>query len=281
MSERGTVKIRFAGPVELPDEVQLFFTEHSPKREQHRIKTKPGKGVATVSLPPGEYTMQILARGYETIRGLVKVNAESPSSVDAVLKPRKKRVRTFEERLAKYGIDAKKMEIGELRVPARTTRVLNYQTDREKRGFVMLRANTIAQVKQWVGSDDTRFGHKRPVFGRLPARKLIARADEVGHDIHKLNAVEREAIAAIAREYVQGNSSAVTQYESVLNKFIIEMCEIPLYVYTVVTIEAGATLEVGNGSAVFACDELRIHKTGTLKPVKSVTIEIGTYTEFE
>jgi hypothetical protein len=95
-----------------------------------------------------------------------------------------------------------------------------------------------------------------------------------------------KAIVAIANEYVHGNSRSVQRYESVLNDAIklttrnLAAKLFPLFFYRVVTIGAGATLEVGNGSAIFTCDELRIHKTGKLKPVNSVTIEIGTYTEF-
>lgn len=282
--ERGTVKIRF--DVVPPQDVKLFFTEHrSENRKQHQLAA-PNEKEASVALPSGEYSMQILARGFETVRGLAIVDPKKPFVVDAVLKPRKQQVRTFEERLAKYGIDASKADITKLEVPAGTTRALNHQTDDDKRGFRMLMADTIAKVKQWVGSDDARIGHDRPIFGPLPDKKQLARLLDPGIDLRTLDRDEVNAVTALAREYVEGNSRAVARYEPVLNAAIKTTVrgatsQIPLYFYRVVTIGPGATLEVGNGSAIFTCDELRIHKTGTLKPVKSVTIEIGRYTEFQ
>lgn len=284
--DRGTVKISLAAAGGLPEEVKLFFTEHrSENRKQHKITARTGKEVS-VDLPSGEYTMQIAARGFETVRGLAEVDPKRPLSVEAALKPRQKKVLTFEERLAKYGINATATEIGDLNVPPGTTMSLNHQNDREKRGFKMLEADKISKIKEWVGSDDARFGHDRPVYGPLPDQKSVARLLADGVDFQKLAANEARAVMSIAREYVQGNSRAVSRYESVLNDAIsatasLSLAQFPLYYYRVVTIGAGATLEVGNGSAIFTCDELRIHKTGKLKPVANVTIEIGTYTEFQ
>jgi hypothetical protein len=279
--KRGTVKIRFDAVS--PPEVKLLFTEHRSENRKQHVVTGKGKEVS-VELPSGEYTMQILVRGFETIRGLATVDPKKPFAVDAVLKPRKKQTRTFEERLTKYGIDASKTEIGELNVPAETTRALNHETDPDKRGFKMLHADTIADVKGWLGSDDAKFGHDRPVFGPLPEAKQLSRLRDAGVDLRQLDPDEVKAVTAIAREYVEGNSKAVALYEPVLNQALkasLDASRIPLYYYRIVTIAAGATLEIGNGSAIFACDELRIHKTGKLKPVKSVSIEIGTYTEFQ
>ena len=77
----------------------------------------------------------------------------------------------------------------------------------------------------------------------------------------------------------------MAQYTDVLDKLIVasqfvKKVRISIFFFNIVTIGPGATLEVGNGSAVFTCDELHVHKTGTLKPVGSVKIEIGTYKEF-
>jgi len=168
-------------------------------------------------------------------------------------------------------------------VPAQTTRALDHETDERKLGFAMLDADSIATVKQWIGSDDARFGHDRPVYGPLPDKKSLARLRDPHVDLAKLDPDEVKAVVAIAREYVEGNSKPVSQYAAILDQAIkaTARSKIPLYFYRVVTIGAGATLEVGNGSAIFSCDELRIHKTGKLRPVANVKIEIGTYTEFQ
>jgi hypothetical protein len=284
--ESGTVKIDLGATTSLPEEVRLFFTEHrSEGRRQHQIVARTGKEVS-VDLPSGEYTMQVHARGFETFRGLAEVDPKRPLAVKAVLNPRTRKASTFEERLAKYGIDAKTTEIGDLNVPPGTTLALNQRNDREKRGFKLLESNSIKQIKEWVGSDDARFGHDRPVYGPLPDRQLLARLSEGGAELRKLSPDEIKAVMAVSREYVQGNSKAVSQFEAVLNDAIRltvsdSASRFPLFFYRVVTIGRGATLEVGHGSAIFTCDELRIHKTGKLVPVANVTIEIGTYTEFE
>jgi hypothetical protein len=263
--------------------VTLFFTEHrSDNRKQHKIVVPTGQDVS-VDLPSGEYTMQIYAHGYETVHGLAEVDPKRTFSVDAVFNPRTQKVRTFEERLAKYGINAK--ELGELNVPQGTTLALNHQNDRERQGFKMLEADKISKIKEWVGIDDARFGHDRPIYGSLPDPKHLRRLLDDGVDLKELSADDIKAVTLIAREYVQGNSKAVSQYESLLDLAISatavnSVTLIPMYCYTLVTIAAGATLEIGAGSAIFHCDELRIHKTGQLKPVANVTIEIGTYTEF-
>jgi hypothetical protein len=282
----GEVKIKLAAIAGLPAETKLFFTEHrSQSRKQHQVSARTGNEIS-VNLPSGEYTMQIVAPGFETMRGLVEVDPKRPFVFDATPQPRARKASTFAERLVKYEIDAKKTDLGELNVPPGTTLALNHKTDREKRGFKMLQTDTIAKLKQWIGSDDSRFGHDRPVYGPLPNREFLAKLNQDRVDFQTLNADETQAVMAIAREYVQGNSRSVTAYESVLNdaiKLTVRdgLSKFPLYFYKIVTIGAGATLEIGNGSAIFSCDELRIHKTGKLKPVANVTIEIGTYTEFE
>jgi len=284
--ESGTVKIRLSAASDLPDEVKLFFTEHRRhNRRQHQFVVRSGEDIS-VDLPSGEYTMQIQARGFETFRGLAEVDANGEVAIKATLNPRRKQVRTFEERIAKYGIDASKSEIGDLEVPRDTTLSLNHEKDQSKRGFKMLESNSIEQMKRWVGSDDAVFGHDRPVYGPLPDRTLLANVSKDRLDPQRLEPNEVAAVMAVAHEYVQGNSSSVQQYASLLNDAIAVavqdgISKFPLYFYRVVTIGPGATLEVGNGSAIFTCDELRVHKTGKLQPVANVTIEIGTYVEFQ
>lgn len=281
----GVVVLSIHAEGSAPDEARLFFTRHQGVRgQQQMMKARTGKEFS-VELPAGEYTLQIQARGFETYRTLVEVDAQRTAKVAATLMPRRTQPPTFEERLAKYGISAKEVEIGDLDVAPRTTHELNHAKGCcDGRGFRMLYADSISQMKRWIGSNDAKFGHDRPVFGALPPADLIPRLDgETDH--RKLSAEQLQAITAIAREYVQGNSKAVQRYESLLDRAIKLTTRdfaklFPLYFYRIVTIGAGATLVVGNGSAIFSCDELRIHRTGKLKPVNSVTIEIGTWKEF-
>lgn len=282
----GVVSVRFDDSDKLPDEAKIFLTRHQyPRGKQHVLLVRTGKEV-NFDLPPGEYTMQIQARGFEPHRSLIEVDPQRPATVSASLKPRDFKPRTFEERLAKYGVNASKEQLVDLNVAPRTVRALNHAGGCcDERGFRMLYADDIATVKRWVGSDDARFGHGRPVFGALPRDEAVPQLEgDVDH--RTLSRDQVEAVTAIANEYVHGNSRAVAKHEALLNAAMkvttrdLAAKLFPLFFYRVVTIGAGATLEVGNGSAIFTCDELRIHKTGTLKPVNSVTIEVGKYVEF-
>jgi hypothetical protein len=284
---QGTAKVRLNAVAALPDEVKLFFTEHrSDNRRQHKFVVRGEKEIA-VELPAGEYTMQILAKGYETVSGLAQIERDRPFAFEATLTPRqRKSPSTFEERLKRYGIDARQATLAELDVPARTTVSLDYRHDRENASFRMLQADSIDRLKEWIGSDDRRFGHESPVYGPLPEPWRLAKLAEPGRGAQSYAPDEVQAVTALAREYVQGNSRSVQSYRETLDNMIRLTSRdvfkhVPLYFFRVVTIGAGATLEIGSGSAVFTCDELRIHKTGTLKPVGSVKIEIGTWTEFQ
>ncbi|WP_428312607.1 hypothetical protein [Hydrocarboniphaga sp.] len=276
---RGKLQLRLSGGAH-PESLSLYFTEHrSEARRQHVIKVRSEKDLS-VDLPSGEYSMQIRARGFETYRGLAVVDASKPAVIEATLKPSQSKPRSFEERLAVYGIDARQQRIVDLDVPRGQTRALNAERDREQPGLVVLSAESIAQLKRWTGSDDGRFGHDRPIYGTLPDAEVLEALLRDKLQVERLKPREWTAVKALAREYLHGNSTSVSKYVPLLSQ-LIKAVRVPLYFYRVVTINAGATLEVGNGSAVFSCDELRIHKTGSLKPVNSVKIEIGTWKEFQ
>lgn len=275
---RGRLQLRLSGGAH-PESLTLYFTEHrSEGRQQHVIKVRSEKDLH-VDLPSGEYSMQIQARGYDTYRGLAVVDAHKPGVIEATLKPRSSKPRSFEQRLAVYGIDTRQQRIVDLEVPRGQTRVLNAEHDREQPGLALLHAESIAQLKRWTGSDDARFNHDRSIYGALADTELLDQLLRERPNISRLDRRQWLAVKALAREYVNGNSASVAKYEPLLSQLV--KVRVPLYFYRVVTINAGATLEVGNGSAVFSCDELRIHKTGSLKPVNSVKIEIGTWKEFQ
>jgi hypothetical protein len=277
---RGKLQLRLSGGAN-PESLRLYFTEHrSESRRQHVIKVNSEKDLS-VDLPSGEYSMQIQARGYETFRGLAVVDSNKPTAIEATLKPRNSKPRSFEQRLAVYGIDAKAQRIVDLDVPRGATRALNAEQDREQPGLAVLSAESIAQLKLWTGSDDARFGHDRPIYGSLADADLLDTLLRDKPQLERLKPREWAAVKALAREYLHGNATSVAKYAPLLSQLVKAKLRVPLYYYRVVTINAGATLEVGNGSAVFSCDELRIHTTGQLKPVNSVKIEIGSWKEFQ
>jgi hypothetical protein len=88
----------------------------------------------------------------------------------------------------------------------------------------------------------------------------------------------------VSREYIYGNSKAVSKYASVIDGYFkrnfAEGLLIPIYLFSVVVIGPGATLEIGTGSSVFFASKLRIHSTGVLSVVGTVKADIGTYEEF-
>lgn len=264
----------------------VFFTEHKPiQRRQHIFHFADVSDENEVKLSSGAYTLQIHVPGFETTRRLVEVEPEQSQTIDVPLVPRKQKVRSFAERLSHYGLYADSMKIQSLEVPQGETLALNYMTHRNKDDFRILESKTIVDIKKWLGNDDKHLNHSSPVFGPLRDISRVAERVRKSQGRGSISADEIKALDAIANEYIHGNGRSVAQYVDVFDKLIVASqaewkVSVSIFFFNIVTIGPGATLEVGNGSAVFTCDELHIHKTGTLKPVGSMKIEIGTYKEF-
>ena len=287
---RGSVKLHLTprSGSRVHGKFTVFFTEHNPiQRHQHVVHFADVSDKGDVKLPSGVYTLQVHVPGFETTRRLVEVEPEQTQTIHVSLVPRKQKVRSFAERLSHYGLDAKSIKIKSLEVPQGETLALNYMTHRDKDNFRILESKTIADIKKWIGSDDKHFNHSSPVLGKVQVHDISRVAERVRKSEHpgKISVDEIKSLDVIANEYIHGNARSVAQYADVFDKLIVASqvewkVRMPIFFFNVVTIGPGATLEVGNGSAVFTCDELRIHKTGTLKPVGSMKIEIGTYKEF-
>jgi len=286
--DRGKVSVRLALPAgqKPPELLRLYFREHLPQlQKQHAFSRSLGEPL-DVELPSGEYSFQAFAPEFETARGLVNVTGRKNVDLDVRLEPRKSKVVTFDELLASYGIDPKQTKLSPLDVEANTVKVLDYRSaERDANALKMLETKSIAQLKAWTGTSDQSFGHDRPVFGRLPNPKILTALSTPDRDLKQLSPEEREAAEALAQEYIHGNSQSIAKYEKVLNSLVAAnkleaTIRIPSYFYTVVTVGAGATLQIGNGSTVFACSKLRVHRTGKVRAVGSVTVKVGTYEEF-
>lgn len=184
-----------------------------------------------------------------------------------------------------YGLEVESLKIRSLDVPRGETMALNFMAHQNKDDYRLLSAKSITDIKRWIGSDDRYFGHNAPVYGPLPDVARVAELIAKSQERAPISVSEIKLLDAIAHEYIHGNSRAVEQFSETLDTLIAVSqprgrIHIAIFFFNIVTIGPGATLEVGNGSAVFTCDELHIHRTGTLKPVGSVKIEVGTYREF-
>jgi hypothetical protein len=266
---RISVSVRDREGAVLRDKALLFFSEFRAfGRKQYRFEFAADQSMEA-DLPVGKYAMQVFVPGHETARQLVDLRPDAATKVQVTLDPRRSKPPSFEERLANYNLDLQKMQVNSLTLEAEKTLSLNYRTYPGKADFVALRAQTVMDLKKWIGASDHFWGHDQPIYGPLP---------EIAN--------KKEALDRIAREYIHGNSVAVAKQAGALDALMAsvnvkQVSRVYIFFYNIVTINAGATLVIGNGSNVFTCDELRIHKTGVLKPVGTVKIEIGTYKEFQ
>jgi len=286
--EKGRVALHVTYPTgsNPPKLLRVFLTEHLPALAKQHVFSLPGDRRMEVDVPSGEYSLQAVAPEFETMRALVNVVAGKTVGLEFSPAPRTTKARTFAEVLASYGINAQEVKPGPLDVKENSVKVLDCRAeDTSPAAFKMLEAKSIAELKAWTGSDDRVFGHTRPVFGRLPDAKVVAGLMQPKRDLRRLGPEEVEAVKALSKEYIAGNSQSVAKYAPLLNDMIAATknearIKIPMYFFTIVTVGPGATLQLGNGSTLFACDVLRVHATGTVKAVNNVTIKVGTYQQY-
>jgi hypothetical protein len=262
-----------------------LLLEHQPvAAEQVRIETDQGDQLEA-EVPAGDFTVQVYAPGYEVDRRHVHLPPGKDSEVDVRLTPRKDKFHkpTLQQRLAPYGLAEAARDLQDLRIRPGESMVLDrrYSDDRVYRE---LRARSIADIKRWLGSPDNVLGHGQPKFGPSPRAELLPREDAQHLSSAELTADERTALSAVSREYIHGNSKAVSKYASVIDGYFLrnfaEGLLIPIFLFSVVEIGAGATLEIGASSSVFFASTLRIHATGVLSVVGTVKADIGTYERF-
>jgi hypothetical protein len=273
----GRLTVHLRGPEGAPfrePAVVLALEHRAALAEQHRLETG-GKETVSLELPEGHYSLQAIAADHAVARGLAQVRAGRSAEVSLTLLPQKAETPSLIERLKVYGIEVRADEIQPLHVPPHEKLVLDSDRYRDTRAFRILKPRSINDLKRWIGAPDGAFGHDQPRFGPAPRVDVERLKGEPTQEV-------ATALRAIAREYIHGNARAVAQYEPTLTRYLLsrEAIAISIFFFNVVTINAGATLEIGRGSNVFACDELRIHRDGTLLVVGEVRADIGRYVVF-
>lgn len=258
----------------LDDKVLVLAVEHKPQfAEQFRIE---GSGLEPLAakLPPGLYSVQAVAAGRAVGRALATIHPREATELRLMLPRKEYKPAPLEERLQRYGIDMRHFEPQSLVLEPFQTVTLDYKTFYDRRCFVALTPQSLDDLKRWVGVSDEFFNHDEPRFGPLP--KLEMRPGG------SFDVADEPALAAIAREYIHGNSKPVGAFRSVIDGILRgrEDAIVSVFFFRDVTINQGARLEIGKNSNVFTCNTLNIHRDGTLAVVGGVKADIGVYRVF-
>jgi hypothetical protein len=253
--------------------VFLLSENKAQLAKQYRLESKPGAHVSG-NFPAGPYTVQALARGYEVAREVIEVHPDRLHKSSFHLeKAAKHAPLTVEERLSKrYGIKAGKDGLQNLTAAPGQKISLNYQTYTNYAHFQVLHAQSLSDLRRWVGSAERVTVGKHPRFGPLPSLQGLA------GERANLSAAQQALVTGVANEYIYGNPDAVPADElQLVNTLFKQIANIsvPIFLFLDITIDNGATLEVGNGSSVFVCNTLTIYPEGTLSVVGDLRADIG------
>ena len=274
---RLTVHLRDEHDKPLHAEAAVLVTENKPLYAvQHRLDPK-GTGTVSGSFLTGDYSVQAAAADHNVGRTFAHVRPGETTEVTLRLPRGSVKPPGLTERLKKYGLDGGALDIQPLDIRRGQRVDLDFEQYRDRRSYTLLRPESINDVKRWVGTPDSVFGHDHPRFGPVPHLDLkeLDGGAQLGRDA-------MPALRAIANEFIHGNSKAVQQYEVLLDTYLLarELINISIFFFTEVTIGDGAVLEVGKNSNVFVCDILHIHKNGTLSVVGDMRADIGSYEVF-
>jgi hypothetical protein len=245
--------------------VLLLSEDKQALGNQYRLDSE-GKEQITASFPAGSYSLQVYPVGYEVGHAFANIRAGGTTEIPFSLRPMKEWQRpTLAERLATYGLHPDQIKPSDLTLQEKQRVVLDYRRYQDKAAFTLLKPTSVIDLKRWHGSVDTAFGHGQPRFGQVLAPPSST----------------AEGLQAVAREYIYGNSKSVVQYKGLLDEYVSRLnISVAIFFYSVVTINDGSILEIGNGSSVFFCDLLRMHSNGTLSVVGDVRADIGRYERF-
>jgi hypothetical protein len=238
--------------------LQLFLSANAPSLgTQYRVASKGGDDDIGGTFPAGSYTIQVFADGYDIAHKAVDLSASNPQCLSVLLKKASFTKPTLAERLAVYGLKPKQLE--PLHVQSDSRLVLDYRTYENKKHFTVLRPNSVNDLKGWVGAPDNAFADNQPRFGEVPRGSL-------------------ESLDSVAREFIYGNSRAVAQFTQAIDEQLQQRDQlilVPIFFFTEVVIDNGATLVIGNGSSVFFADILTMYPAGVLQVVGDVRSDIG------
>jgi hypothetical protein len=244
----------------------VLLAENKPALgKQYRLESE-GRGDISEDFPPGAYTLQAYAAGHEVGRAFAGIEPGKTTEIKLVLPPAKTYHKPeLAKRLDIYGLSADKLKLSPLTVSSKQTVRLDYRRHEDNTNYALIRPKSVNDLKRWHGNPDGAFGHDQPRFGKLPSTRRLT----------------EQELKDVAREYIYGNSKSVAKYGSLIDQYIAHMdISVAVFFYTIITINDGAILEVGNGSSVLFADILRIHKNGILSVVGDMRVDVGLYERF-
>jgi hypothetical protein len=225
----------------------FVFTEVATGR-QTRVQVAPHDHHC-FNLNAGVYRVLALAKGCAPYRGILQMTAGTSTPFNPVLNPRVDEPLTMKTALAKFKVGLRPTR--DLDVPAGETRVLDSDDPTYQPDWQVVAVASVEAAKAMVGHPDETWGG-----GTLPRFSAIAVSTNTDPA-----SIARQA----AREFVYGNSSSVSHWKDEIDKYVFdESWSFHLFTMGTVTINAGATLVVGQGSNFFLCEKLRMHVTATL-----------------
>jgi hypothetical protein len=271
---RLSVDLRDSSGQPIRSKTLLLLAENKPAlANQFRLESD-GRENISADFPPGPYSLQVFPVGFEVGRAFANIRSGQTTDIKLTLRPAPEPPKpTLKERLAVYGLSPDQLKLSSLTVAAGQRIVLDFRRFQDKSAFSLLRPISVDDIKRWHGTPDRAFGHDQPRFGNLP---LLPEGASPFHA-----SLSTEGLNSVAREYIYGNSKSVVKFANLINEFIKNLdIVVSIFHFIVVTIDAGAILEIGNGSSVFFADVLRIHKRGTLSVVGDMRVDVGQYEQF-
>ena len=210
--------------------------------------------------------------------------------------PDPKKITSFEDRIAKYGLTPKDVNAEILRVGKK--QVVHLGRLGKKPSLYpprSLRAGGVDDVKNWIGTPDSAFKHKpkmadRFKFEKPPSENILkaftqlhqkylkekdaAKKRTLSNEIHVLIRKDRKQIIRIAKAYVYGPSKDWAAWHELLD-WLLRDFEFPLFLFQRVVVESGAVLELDSGNNILTGDLLVIEPGGTIRTSGSLTINFS------
>lgn len=192
--------------------------------------------------------------------------------------------RSFDDRLARYGLKSDALNAETLCVTARATARL----DAAGGGIAparLLRPGSIAQLKEWIGVPQSSVARSRGKFtGRrtpqLPSEKLVARAGKVKSTRRSCSRCRKASaelyqdanvIHDAIHQYVYGDAAELTAHVPVLEAHVLH--ELPFWLFGRVVVEEDGVLEFGAGINTIVTDTLIIESGGLIRCEGSLKID--------
>jgi hypothetical protein len=256
-------------------EAMVCLTEQSPaENRQYRIVITR-KQPTLLSLPVGGYLVTALASGYQPHRTHIRVDIGSTIVVNVNLDKPCAKPQTLADRLSVYGLSPSHAVKGKLVVEDGRAITLDAESKIADAEIHLIEISNVKIAKGIFGQPDDLWPSDQSRYGDIV--KSYPEDHPVPHDQMNLPLAARFAF----REYVHGNSQAVSGWEDHLNKLLQnDRWKYPVFVLDDVTVGPYSTLHIG--AAGLLCATLHVHVTGKVVISGSgpTTIDVLAYDQY-